>query len=96
MRVTPRGAQDQSVHLMSIIGPYSEALDLSRALRELVDAMRTRIAIVKLSPQEPEFVVAEAFVLRRGLDPITLGKTIAQVGYVADRLEALFFGIDQY
>lgn len=94
VRLAPTGVGDELIHIGSVVGPYSDAIDIVRGIREVSDAIRTRLAILKLSPGEPEFIVAETFLRRRGLDGITFSRTIGQVAAVADKLEDIFFGSD--
>jgi hypothetical protein len=95
VRAAPVGASDAFVLVSSLVGPYSEALDLARGLRTVSPALHLRLAIARISPPDQDFVVVETLFRRRRLDPITLARNISAVGSYADRLEDLFFGSDR-
>lgn len=95
VRVAPVGMADSFLLVSSLVGPYSDALDLARGLRTVSPALHLRLAIARISPPEQDFVVVETLFRRRRLDPITLSRNISAVGAYADRLEDLFFGSDQ-
>ncbi|HEU4411521.1 MAG TPA: hypothetical protein VFS43_40120 [Polyangiaceae bacterium] len=95
VRAAPVGMADSFLLVSSLVGPYSDALDLARGLRTVSPALHLRLAIARISPPEQDFVVVETLFRRRRLDPITLSRNISAVGAYADRLEDLFFGSDQ-
>jgi hypothetical protein len=95
VRVAALGAGDSWIHVASIVGPHSEALDLARALRELGPWLHVRVTLDTISPPGREFVLVDTLLRRRGLDHLTLSTAILTVGSRADRLEDMFFGTDQ-
>lgn len=95
VRVYPIGAADSFVMVSALVGPYSDALDIPRALRLVDAAVGPRLTIGKVGPDQQEFVLVEAVHRRRRLDPLTLSRSIGTVGFLADRIEDLFFGSDQ-
>ncbi len=95
VRVGPMGVGDAWIGVSSLVGPYSDALDLARALRVVSDALHVRVALAKMGPQAQEFVLVETLVRRRRLDPVTLSNHVMTIGVFADRLEDMFFGSDQ-
>jgi hypothetical protein len=95
VRVAPVGLSDSFLLVSSLVGPYTEALDLARGLRTIAPALHLRLTIARISPPEQDFVVVETLFRRRRLDPITLARNVNAVGAYADRLEDLFFGSDQ-
>jgi hypothetical protein len=95
VRVGGMGVSDAWVHLSSIVGPYSDALDLARALRIVAPATHLRVSLLDYSQTEPPFVIVETLLRRRRLDPFALANNILTVGVHADRIEDLFFGSDR-
>jgi hypothetical protein len=95
VRVSTMGAGDAWVHVSSLVGPYSDALDLARGLRACASALHVRVALAKLSSPETEFVLVETILRRRRLDPHTFANTVSTVGCYADKLEDLYFGSDK-
>lgn len=94
VRVSTMGAGDAFVHIMSRVGAYSDALDLARALRAIAPAIHIRVAIAKLTPNEPEHILVETILRRRRLDPYTFSNNVSTVGTYADKLEDMYFGSD--
>lgn len=98
VRVQAIGISDVFVSVSSLVGPYSDALDLPRAIRMLDSEPWVKLTVSKIvgpSTAEPaEFVLLESIYRRRRLDPLTLARSIISVGILADRLEDLFFGSD--
>jgi hypothetical protein len=95
VRVSPTGMADSFIMVSSLVGPYSDALDLPRALRLITPALHVRLAISNVSPPDQDFVLVETLFRRRRLDPLTLARGISTVGVLADRVEDMFFGSDQ-
>jgi hypothetical protein len=79
----------------SLVGPYSDAIDLARGIRAVTPALHLRVAIGNVTPPDSDFVMVETLFRRRRLDPYTLSSNIRMVGMYADKLEDLFFGSDQ-
>lgn len=95
VRAAPVGLADSFLLVGSLVGPYSDALDLAQGLRTVSPALHLRLAIARINPPDQDFVVVETLFRRRRLDPITLSRNVAAVGAYADRLEDLYFGRDQ-
>ena len=95
VRVGPIGVGEAWLNVSSLVGPYSDALDLARALRVVTPSLHVRVALAKITPPDQEFVLVESLFRRRRLDPIVLGANIGVVGRYADRIEDMFFGSDQ-
>jgi hypothetical protein len=95
VRLAPTGFADSFIFVSSLVGPYSEALDIVRALRLLTPMLHLRLTLSKVSPPDQEFVLVETLFRRRRLDPITLSRNLILVGMQADRIEDLFFGSDR-
>jgi hypothetical protein len=95
VRVETMGTGDAWVYIWSVVGPYSDALDLPRALRTLTPAVHIRLSLSKLMPADAEFVILETMMRRKRLDPHTFAKNILGVGIAADKLEDMFFGSDK-
>jgi hypothetical protein len=95
VRVYAIGTSDVFIVVSSLVGPYSDALDLSRAIRMLDAVMGLRLTLSKLGAESTEFVLIESIHRRRRLDPLTLSRSITSVGIFADRIEDLFFGSDE-
>lgn len=95
VRVSGMGAGDAWVHVSSIVGPHSEALDLARGLRSIGGSLNVRMALVRMSAADPEFILVETLLRRRRLDPHSFASSVVSVGAAADRLEDLFFGSDK-
>jgi hypothetical protein len=95
VRVAAMGAGDAWVHVSSIVGPHSDALDLARGLRSISGSLNVRLALVKLTPQDQEFLLVETLLRRRRLDPHSFASTVVSVAAAGDRLEDLFFGSDK-
>jgi hypothetical protein len=95
VRTAPVGLADSFVLVSSLVGPHSDALDLTRGLRTISPALHLRLAIARINPPEQDFVVIETLGRRRHLDAVTFSRNIRTVGVYADRLEDLFFGSDQ-
>jgi hypothetical protein len=95
VRVSGMGVADAWVTVTSIVGPYSDALDLARGLRATSNALQVRVTLGKLTSSESEFIFVETILRRRRLDPYTFANTVSIVGSSADKLEDLFFGSDK-
>lgn len=95
VRVSTMGAGDAWVHVSSLVGPYSDALDLARGIRAVGTAIHTRVSLVHLSAPDTEFVMVETILRRRRLDPYTFASNVSAVGMYADKLEDMFFGSDK-
>jgi hypothetical protein len=95
VRVAGVGTNDAWINISSLVGPYSDALDLARGLRVVTDAWHVRVAIAKFGAQAQEFVLVETMLRRRRLDAITLSNNVVTIGVFADRLEDMYFGSDQ-
>jgi hypothetical protein len=95
VRVAGMGAGDAWVHVSSIVGPHSDALDLARGLRAVSGALNVRMALVKMSPPDQEFLLVETLLRRRRLDPHSFASSVVSVAAAGDRLEDLFFGSDK-
>jgi hypothetical protein len=95
VRVGPMGSGDSWILISSLVGPYSDALDLARAMRIVTPALHIRVALATVTPNDQEFVIVETLFRRRRLDPQTLTTNIISVGIYADRIEDLFFGSDR-
>jgi hypothetical protein len=95
VRVTPMGVGDAWLNVWSIVGPYSDALDLARGLRAVAQASHMRVALNKLEGAEGEFILVETMLRRRRLDPYTFANNVSTVGMYADKLEDMFFGSDK-
>jgi hypothetical protein len=89
------GVGDAWILVSSLVGPYSDALDLARGLRAVAPALHVRVALAKLSNPESEFVIVETILRRRRLDPYTFANNVSTVGIYADKLEDMFFGSDK-
>jgi hypothetical protein len=89
------GAGGAWIHISSLVGPYTDALDLPAAMRIVATAVHVRVGLSKITPPGKEFVVVETLFRRRRLDPMTFANNLSMVGAYADRLEDLFFGTDQ-
>jgi hypothetical protein len=88
------GVGDAWINISSMVGPYSDALDLARALRVTGDALHVRVTLAKMGADAKEFVLVETLFRRRRLDVVTLANNIMMVGVFADKLEDMFFGSD--
>jgi hypothetical protein len=86
---------DAWVHISSLVGPYSDALDLARGMRAVAGAVHVRVALLKGEEADPEFVAVETILRRRRLDPVTFTNNVSLVGTLADKLEDLYFGSDK-
>lgn len=95
VRVSPIAAGATWINISSLVGPYTEALDLARALRVVGGSLHVRIALAKVTPPDAEFVLVETLFRRRRLDVMTLTNNIRMIGSYADRIEDMFFGSDQ-
>ncbi|APR79246.1 Hypothetical protein A7982_04593 [Minicystis rosea] len=95
VRVSTMGAGDAWVHISSLVGPYSDALDLARGMRAVGSAIHIRVALVQLAAPDGEFVIVETILRRRRLDPYTFANNVSSVGTFADKLEDMFFGSDK-
>ena len=95
VRMYAIGTSDVYIVVSSLIGPYSDALDLPRAIRMLDGMMGLRLTLSKFGADNTEFVLVEAIHRRRRLDPLTLARSIGSVGIMADRIEDMFFGSDE-
>lgn len=95
VRVSTMGVGDAWIHVSSLVGPYSDALDLARGLRAVAGAIHVRVALVKLNPDEPEFIIVETILRRRRLDPYTFANNVSTIGMYADKLEDMYFGSDK-
>lgn len=95
VRVSAMGLGDAWIYVSSLVGPYSDALDLARGLRAVAPAIHVRVALAKLNPDEPEFIVVETILRRRRLDPYTFANNVSTIGMYADKLEDLYFGSDK-
>jgi hypothetical protein len=95
VRVSGMGVADAWVTVTSIVGPYSDALDLARALRATASALQVRVTIGKIVSSESEFIFCESILRRRRLDPFTFANAVSMVGTCADKLEDMFFGSDK-
>src|SRR5262249_44562297 len=71
VRVGPMGLADAWISVSSLVGPYSEALDMARALRALSSAAHIRVTLDTFVEPKGEFVVVETILRRRRLDPYT-------------------------
>ena len=95
VRVAPMGLGAAWISISSLVGPYSDALDLARALRAVSPAMHIRVALASLSAPDGEFIIVETLLRRRRLDPYTFANNVSMVGMYADKLEDMFFGSDK-
>jgi hypothetical protein len=95
VRIIPAGDQDQRIFVLSRVGPYSEAIDLPRALRSIQEVYYTRVYLSKKDPQGIELLTSESVAIKRGLDPMQFGRIVMEVAIVADKLEDMFFGSDE-
>jgi hypothetical protein len=95
VRVTTMGAGDAWIYVSSLVGPYSDALDLARGLRAMDKVIHVRLSLTKLTEPDAEFVIVESILRRRRLDPYTFANNVSTVGMYADRLEDMFFGSDK-
>ncbi|MFT3770286.1 MAG: hypothetical protein QM820_33075 [Minicystis sp.] len=95
VRISTMGAGDAWIHVSSLVGPYSDALDLARGLRAVAQALHVRVALVQLAAPDGEFVIVETILRRRRLDPYTFANNVSTVGTYADKLEDMFFGSDK-
>jgi hypothetical protein len=95
VRVSTMGVGDAWILVSSLVGPYSDALDLARGLRAVAPALHVRVALAKLSNPDSEFVIVETILRRRRLDPYTFANNVSTVGIYADKLEDMFFGSDK-
>jgi hypothetical protein len=95
VRAGVSGAGDTWIYVSSLIGPYSDALDLARAVRLITPALNVRLALKRGDPNEPEFMFTDLWLRRRRLDPVTFANSLLAVGVNADKLEDLFFGSDK-
>lgn len=95
VRVSTMGVGDAWILVSSLVGPYSDALDLARGLRAVANAIHVRVALAKLSNPESEFVVVETILRRRRLDPYTFANNVNTIGMYADKLEDMYFGSDK-
>jgi hypothetical protein len=89
------GAGDAWIYVASIVGPYSDALDLARGVRLLTPSFNVRIVLKRRDPNEPELIFADMFLRRRRMDPVTFANHLQAVAANADKLEDLFFGSDK-
>lgn len=96
VRVDAMGSGDSWVLISSLVGPYSDALDLAKAMRVVTPSLHIRVALANVSPTNQEFVIVETIFRRRRLDPQTLVINILSVGVYADKIEDLFFGSDRH
>ncbi len=94
VRVGPIGVGAAWINISSLVGPYSDALDLARAMRIVGDALHVRVTLAKMGAEGKEFVMVETLFRRRRLDVVTLANNIMTIGIYADRLEDMFFGSD--
>jgi hypothetical protein len=95
VRVTGWGAGDAWIYVKSLVGRYSEALDLARGVRLLSSQFNVRMILQKGEDNEPELIFVDMMVRRKRLDTVTLANALLSVGNNADRLEDLFFGSDK-
>lgn len=95
VRVSPVAAGATWINIGSLVGPYTEALDLARALRVVAPSLHVRVALAKVTPPDAEFVMVETLFRRRRLDVMTLVNNIRMIGSYADRIEDMYFGSDQ-
>jgi hypothetical protein len=95
VRAGALGVGGSWICISSLVGPYSDALDLARGLRLVTPSLHVRIALSKVTPPDSEFVIVETLFRRRRLDPVTFANNVMTIGRYADKLEDLFFGSDQ-
>lgn len=95
VQVSTMGVGDAWILVSSLVGPYSDALDLARGLRAVTPALHVRVVLGKLGSSDSEFVIVEAILRRRRLDPYTFANRVSTVGVYADKLEDMFFGSDK-
>ena len=95
VRVTGWGAGDAWIYLKSLVGPYSDALDLARGIRLLSPTFNVRMVLQKGEANDPELIFVDTLVRRRRLDMVTFANSLLSVAVNADKLEDLFFGSDK-
>ncbi|HEU4536699.1 MAG TPA: hypothetical protein VFS00_21385, partial [Polyangiaceae bacterium] len=81
------------VYVSSSVGPYSDLIDLAKAMRLLAENTFVRVFLTK-PPEGPPFVVVSATSTLRGLSASSLWGMICGVGDIADELEDVYFGSD--
>jgi hypothetical protein len=89
------GAGDAWIYIKSLVGPYSDALDLARGIRLLSPTFNVRMILQKGDANEPELIFVDTMVRRKRLDPIGFSNQLLSVAINADKLEDLFFGSDK-
>jgi hypothetical protein len=81
------------VYVTSTVGPYSELIDLAKAMQLLSSNTFTRVFLTK--PAEgPPFIIVSATSSLRGLSATALWGMVCTVGDTADELEDMYFGSD--
>ncbi|MDB4996462.1 MAG: hypothetical protein JWM74_3894, partial [Myxococcaceae bacterium] len=68
VRVAPVGVSDMWIIVSSLVGPYSDAIDLARGIRAVTPALHLRVSISNISPPDSDFVMVETLFRRRRLD----------------------------
>ncbi|HEU4538078.1 MAG TPA: hypothetical protein VFS00_28350, partial [Polyangiaceae bacterium] len=81
------------VYVSSTVGPYSDLIDLTKALKLISDNTFTRVFLSK-PPEGPPFIIVSATSTLRGLTSGGFWGMIATVGDIADELEDAYFGSD--
>ncbi|HEX8791847.1 MAG TPA: hypothetical protein VF765_12925, partial [Polyangiaceae bacterium] len=95
VRVTGWGPGDAWIYLKSLVGPYSDALDLARGIRLLSPTFNVRMILQKGEANDPELIFVDMLLRRRRLDTVTFANSLLNVAVNADKLEDLFFGSDK-
>ncbi|HTQ43082.1 MAG TPA: hypothetical protein VMI75_10035 [Polyangiaceae bacterium] len=95
VRTTGWGPGDAWIYLKSLVGPYSDALDLARGIRLLSPTFNVRMVLQKGEANDPELIFVDMLVRRRRLDTVTFANNLLSVAVNADKLEDLFFGSDK-
>ncbi len=81
------------VYVTSTVGPYSELIDLTKAMQLVGGNTFTRVFLSK-PPEGPPFLIVSSTSTLRGLSATALWGMISTVGDVSDELEDLYFGSD--
>ena len=95
VRIGGMGVDDAWIHISSLVGPYTDALDLARGLRTVSNAVHVRVGLTTLPPDDKEFIIVETILRRRRLDPYTFANNVRTIGTFGDKLEDMYFGSDE-
>ena len=76
--------------MKSLVGPYSDALDLARGIRLLSPTFNVRMVLQKGEANDPELIFVDMLLRRRRLDTVTFANSLLNVAVNAARLAGSF------